>query len=778
MRMMRSVAMGLVLAALCRAQEGSQVFISRCIQCHDPNSESHAPLPEALANLPWQDILKTLETGSMKAMGASVERRGQEWQWRATWAKPGRRRVPEMKGFCAAGAKPKAGGSSWNGWGVDERNTRFQPAKAAGTHRRNRFPDLQVKWAFGFPNTVTAYSQPTVVGGRVYTGSNDGTVYALDAQSGCLYWMYQAKAMVRDAVVIGPGPRAYFGDLESNFYALDANTGKLVWQKKLDNQPFTRITGTAKLHDGRLYVPIASQEENAGANPQYSCCTFRGNLVVVKASDGSIVWRTYTTPEPKPTRKSAAGVQYYGPSGRDHLVLAHARSEAKVGIRRRGQRLLGAGHQDRGCRDRDGHGDRARSSGPSRPRRTCSIGDARAATAIRAIVRRMQARTSIWAARRSWWISAAASRCWCKGRSRRRCTGWIPTRTARSYGPRGSASAARAAAFSGASLPETVWCSPDWVNRLAALRRQLPSTGLFAIDPATGKIVWHEPAPTPSCAGQRGCSVSQKSPPTAIPGVVFSPSMDGHVRAYDTKTGKIIWDFDTAREFPTVNGIPAKGGSMAATGATVADGMLYVNSGYSGMRWQCAAGFRCKVMLNSLRLLLFASLTPLLVCSAAEKTLTFYTIDVEGGKSVLVVSPSGESMLFDAGWPAARGREASNARILAALRGAGLKQLDYLVISHFDIDHIGDVPALAAQFPIRHILDHGQIQFPPGATPGSAAERFTAYAELRQKIGHKVLKPGDKIPLKGVDIEVLTAGRPDSEQASERGGRGKPFVRK
>ena len=176
-------------------------------------------------------------------------------------------------------------------------------------------PNLQLKWAFGFPNTVTAYSQPTVVDGRVYTGSNDGTVYALDAQSGCLYWMYQAKSMVRDAVVIGPGPRAYFGDLESNFYALDANTGKLVWQKKLDNQAFTRITGTAKLHDGRLYVPIASQEENAGANPQYSCCTFRGNLVVVKASDGSVVWRTYTTPEAKPTRKSAAGVQYYGPSG-------------------------------------------------------------------------------------------------------------------------------------------------------------------------------------------------------------------------------------------------------------------------------------------------------------------------------------------------------------------------------------------------------------------------------------------------------------------------------
>ena len=76
--------------------------------------------------------------------------------------------------------------------------------------------------------------------------------------------------------------------------------------------------------------------------------------------------------------------------------------------------------------------------------------------------------------------------------------------------------------------------------------------------------------------------------------MVFEPSMDGHVRAHDTKTGKIIWDFDTAVDFPTVNGIPARGGSMAATGATVADGMLYVNSGYSGMRGNVLLAFGAK----------------------------------------------------------------------------------------------------------------------------------------------------------------------------------------
>ena len=145
----------------------------------------------------------------------------------------------------------------------------------------------------------------------------------------------------------------------------------------------------------------------------------------------------------------------------------------------------------------------------------------------------------------------------------------------------------------------------------------------------------------------------------------------------------------------------------------------------------------------------------------ADKSLDFYTIDVEGGKSVLVVSPSGQSMLFDVGWPKLANREASTDRIVAALEGAGLKQLDFLVISHFDVDHMGDVPALAARFPIRRIIDHGEIQFPPSATAQqtqAGRDRFAAYTELRRKIGHTVVKPGDRIPLKGVDIQVVTSG--------------------
>jgi polyvinyl alcohol dehydrogenase (cytochrome) len=591
MHMMRSAATGLTLAALCCGQEGTAVFISRCIQCHDPNSESHAPMPEALSNLPWQDIVKTLETGSMKAIGAQLSAADKMAVARYL-GKAGPAALPEMKGFCAANAKPASRGSSWNGWGVDEKNTRFQPANAAG-FTAEQVPGLHVKWAFGFPNTVTAYSQPTVFGGRVYTGSNDGTVYALDAQSGCLYWMYQAKAMVRDALVIGPGPVAYFGDLESNFYALDANTGKLVWQKKLDDQPFTRITGTAKLHDGRLYVPIASQEENAGANPQYSCCTFRGNLVVVKASDGSIVWRTYTAPEPKPTRKSAAGVQYYGPSG------ATIWSSPTLDLNRK-LVYVAAGN---------GY------SGP----------DIKTADAV--IAMDMETGKIKWSQQ-----TAPDMFNWgCAGRGGN--TGNCPENAGTDVDLGGSPilldiGGGKQMLVQGQKSAEVHGLDPDqngkivWSTRIGlggagggiqwgiaagdglvfaglgesprGAQAAAAKTGLFAIDPATGKIVWNAPAPAPPCAGQRGCSVSQKSPPTAIPGVVFSPSMDGHLRAYDTKAGKIIWDFDTAREFQTVNGIPAKGGSMAATGATVADGMLYVNSGYSNMPGNVLLAFSAK----------------------------------------------------------------------------------------------------------------------------------------------------------------------------------------
>jgi len=152
----------------------------------------------------------------------------------------------------------------------------------------------------------------------------------------------------------------------------------------------------------------------------------------------------------------------------------------------------------------------------------------------------------------------------------------------------------------------------------------------------------------------------------------------------------------------------------------------------------------------------------------AAKTLDVYDIDVEGGKSVLIVAPSGESILFDVGWPGFDGRDAS--RIAAAAKAAGLSHIDYLVISHYDVDHLGDVPLLLTKLPATHIVDHGPME---AAKPPS--DRYKAYAAVRDKLDHIVVKPGDRIPIKGVDVLAVTAARQHIEKPLKGAGAPNPL---
>jgi beta-lactamase superfamily II metal-dependent hydrolase len=155
-----------------------------------------------------------------------------------------------------------------------------------------------------------------------------------------------------------------------------------------------------------------------------------------------------------------------------------------------------------------------------------------------------------------------------------------------------------------------------------------------------------------------------------------------------------------------------------------------------------------RILIAFLWALLFVPVAP------AARTFDVYVIDVEGGKAVLAVSPSGESMLIDAGWPGFNGRDVN--RIVEAAQAAGLKQIDYLVISHYDIDHIGDVPLLVSKIPVIHFVDHGPLQ-----SNGKGAEgRYKLYAEARAKGDSTAVKPGDRIPIKGLDVLVVaSAGR-------------------
>jgi beta-lactamase superfamily II metal-dependent hydrolase len=161
-------------------------------------------------------------------------------------------------------------------------------------------------------------------------------------------------------------------------------------------------------------------------------------------------------------------------------------------------------------------------------------------------------------------------------------------------------------------------------------------------------------------------------------------------------------------------------------------------------------------------------LAALVGAARAADTLETTVIDVEGGKAVLTVSPSGESLLFDLGWPGYGGRDVN--RIVEAAKAAGLKQIDYLVISHYDIDHLGDVPALVAAFPVKHIVDNGSLQ----TLNRGFESRYNPFAAVRDAMPHMSVKPGDKIPIKGVDVTVLEAATKGIETALPGAGAPNP----
>lgn len=140
------------------------------------------------------------------------------------------------------------------------------------------------------------------------------------------------------------------------------------------------------------------------------------------------------------------------------------------------------------------------------------------------------------------------------------------------------------------------------------------------------------------------------------------------------------------------------------------------------------------------------------VFAAAAKTLDVYFIDVEGGQATLIVTPKGQSILIDAGYGALDNRDPT--RIMDAVRDAGMTHIDYLLITHFHGDHIGGVPELARRIPIHTFVDYGE---PVEATP-TVVVPYTAYAVARSKGEHLQPKPGDRIPLDGVEIDVLSAG--------------------
>jgi polyvinyl alcohol dehydrogenase (cytochrome) len=487
--------------------------------------------------------------------------------------------------MCAEAARPLTlNGDAWTGWGLNTSNTRFQ--SAAGINAAE-VPRLKVKWAFAFPGDIQAYSQPTIAGGRVFVGSAGGKVYSLNAQSGCVRWFFEAESGVRSAVTIarvGNNNVAFFGDGKANVYGVDAATGKQLWKTKADAFPVAGITGSPVFYNGRIYIGIRSGEEAAGADPQYECCRFRGSIVALDALTGKQVWKTYLVDEPKQTTKNKAGAQLWAPSGvavwstpaidpRRNVVYvttgnnytdpATRLSDSFIAMDLNSGKILWS----RQMTPRDAYTSACRL--PDKTNCAESNGPDFDFGSSPILVTLSSGKRALVAGQKSGVVYAVDPD----------NQGEVLWQTR--VGKGGTAGGVQ---WGSAADQNNVYVAVSDIGRIMLTYSTSTDAdpkqggGMFALRLDNGQRVWYTP-PEP-CGNRPRCSPAQSAAVTAIPGVAFSGSVDGHLRAYSSTDGKIVWDFDTAQTYETVNGVPGHGGSLDGPGPAIGDGMLFVNSGY------------------------------------------------------------------------------------------------------------------------------------------------------------------------------------------------------
>jgi polyvinyl alcohol dehydrogenase (cytochrome) len=591
----RTVAGAALMLWCVSAQDGGAIYKRSCAPCHEAGVD-RAPTHEALHAMSAERVLAAMESGPMISMAnrqsEAARRAIAEFITGKSLSHP-MDTPPPAAAMCSEPA-PEFGdpsaGPLWNGWGQNLLNTRFQSGAQAGLTASD-LSRLKVKWAFGFPAALDANAHPAIANGRLFIGSTSGNVYSLDAASGCIRWHYKVDAGVRAAISIGriqtdSGSQyaAFFGG-GPFVYAVGADTGKLIWKTQVDTFPAARITGSPIFYNNRLYVPVASGEEGSAASPDYECCRFRGSMVALDASTGKQVWKTYTIGEPHKTKKNKIGTQLWGPSG------APIWSSPSIDVKRNAiYATTGDNYSDPTSRLSDAFMAFHLDTGKILWSRQMTAADAYTAAC------RIPDKTNCPESNGPDFDFSSGPILVTLANGKRALVAGQKSGLVHAVDPDnqgeviwsvrvGKGGTGGGVQWGSATDGENVYVAVADLGRIVvpySLSTDVDPKqggGMFALSLDTGKRVWYTP-PAP-CGDRKRCSPAQSAAVTAIPGVAFSGSVDGHLRGYSTTDGSVLWDVDTVKPYTTVNGEDARGGSMDGPGPVIAGGMLFVNSGYA-----------------------------------------------------------------------------------------------------------------------------------------------------------------------------------------------------
>lgn len=555
---------------------GKTVFETSCKSCHTTSADSKAPGLAMLGAMTPRAIYTALKTGKMQvqAQTLSDEQRREVAQWITN--RPFAETKLPKEAFVPFSLPKSVAVSS--GWGGNLEGTGF-------TQQSGITPDnvasLRVKWTFAFPDGTQIRSKPAVVGDWLIVGSQFGDVYAIQKQTGKIGWHFVGDAPIRGAIFVGKSGdklRAYFADFTTNVYALDVASGTLIWKKRAGQHPQSGCTGSVAVYQNTIIVPLTSNEVTTSKDPNYACCTSSGEVIALNATTGDLLWRHRVIPqEAQVSGKKKNGQPFYGPAGAP--VWCSPTIDTK-----RGRVYIGTGenYTDPPSTTSDAvqaldfktgklvwsyqatANDTWNLACPGDPNCPEKVGPDLDFGMAPLLVTTQAGKDIVVVGQKAGVVHALDP-----------ATGKIVWQTRIGKG------GMLGGIHWGMATDGQVIYAANADNIYAIDKRnpdQQPSPGLYALDAQTGKVIWNQP--TPPCEKDRPCIQANSAAPLVVPGLVFAGTLDGHIRSYEASTGKIVWDFDTAQEFKTSNGIAGKGGSLDGPSPVVSGTMLFVNSGY------------------------------------------------------------------------------------------------------------------------------------------------------------------------------------------------------
>ena len=594
---------------------GEKIFDKNCASCHD-NPATHAPSREALSGFSKETVLIAQEFGKMQPMAAHLSKleRGLIAIYLAGSA-PVDPWIEENR--CTASSAGNDRTEYVGSWGLGGHNRRFVDDEKSGITRDN-VGSLELAWSLAFPKVTDMRSQPAIIGDTLYFGDKTGKLYAIDRRSGCIRASNEVLSGIRSAITaitLNDGSKLLvFADSMASIFAVDPDSLEVVWQEAARLYETSVITGSISYHNGRLLVPVSSYEVAVSGSPTHVCCKSHGGVIALDAGSGARLWEWHGTTDATVQGQNSAGMDLYGPSGvsvwstpaidakRNRIYIGTAEnlshpatdtSDAVVALDMDSGELI---WRFQAIPD-DVWNAACLNDGANCPENAGGDFDFGASIIIAELPGGDEV---LLAGQKSGDVFALNP----DPDNRDGQLVWHRRVSNAAIGPNLAQTTTNGGIHWGMALSGQrllVAASDPERDRPG----YVPNPGIHALNLADGAVLWNQKI-------ERGCFIEEANKPliglknmssgkkqnfeelyrcsfyyglsaalTATPELVFSGGLDGKVRAFDLESGEILWQTTTAQPFDTVNGVKGHGGSIDVTGQVLADGWLYVQSGYS-----------------------------------------------------------------------------------------------------------------------------------------------------------------------------------------------------